>query len=178
MNVQRARNDVAFRYASERARKVARVLRSSSAADAYSALLNVGLEAPPLRETAWGNPGLEQDFCERVMGLEAQMMLSDQGQYLPDDLLTKVDRASMWESLEVRVPLLDHRVIEFSWALPTSMKFRGGSTKWPLRRIAERYVPRHVLERPKMGFTVPIARWLRGDWPASSRSTPNRRSPR
>jgi len=141
------------------------------AASAYSSLLHVGLPEPPLRDAGRGSLESGGRLFGRLAGLEAQMMLSDQTEYLPDDLLAKVDRASMWESLEVRVPLLDHRVLEFSWTVPVSMKFRNGSTKWPLRQIAQRYVPRSILERPKMGFTVPIARWLQGELHEWARDT-------
>ncbi len=118
------------------------------------AALTRGVAEHPI-DLKWRGQGDRDLFVE-------QMQLFDTATYLPDDILQKVDRASMAVSLEVRPPLLDHRVVEFAWRLPRRLRIHGGETKWLLRRVLNRYVPRELVERPKMGFAIPLANWLRG----------------
>lgn len=149
--------------------KGAGVMASQSADELYLRMTScwqdpvnvvIGGKEPPTFLT--GNmPALNGlDTVERMMALD---LLT----YLPDDILCKVDRAAMGVSLESRVPFLDHRVVEFAWHLPLDYKLRNGQTKWVLRQILYRHVPKELIERPKRGFGVPIDSWLRGplrDW--------------
>ncbi len=149
--------------------KLGDVLAMSSPDDLYMRLVShwpdpesVALKGTetPTRLMVGGGDGHLKDFTDR-------MMLNDLLTYLPDDILTKVDRASMGVSLETRVPFLDHRLVEFSWTLPRIQKIRGREGKRALRRVLYRHVPQTLIERPKAGFGIPLGAWLRGplrDW--------------
>jgi asparagine synthase (glutamine-hydrolysing) len=151
-------------HLADRLPKLAEVIKENSGESYYqrlvshwkdpAAVVRGGVEPDTLFDTPERLP--------KLPGLRERMMYLDSLTYLPDDILTKVDRASMAVSLEARVPLLDHRVVEFAWRVPTSLKYRDGKGKWLLREVLYRYVPRELMERPKMGFGVPIEHWLRG----------------
>jgi asparagine synthase (glutamine-hydrolysing) len=149
----------------DKALKLAQVIQSPTLEQTYLALVSLWKNPQALalhaREpqafikssSSWTNLG----------GVMQGMMFTDLVGYLPDDILVKLDRATMGVSLEGRVPFLDdHRVVEFAWRLPLHLKVRGGTGKWILRQVLSRYVPKAMIERPKMGFGVPIDSWLRG----------------
>ena len=105
----------------------------------------------------------ENNFESYITEYVERLKLLDTLTYLPDDILTKVDRSSMAVSLEVRVPILDHRVVEFSWMLPKKIQIKKNQSKWILRQVLKKYIPEKFFKRPKMGFGVPIDSWLRKD---------------
>jgi asparagine synthase (glutamine-hydrolysing) len=146
---------------STKAHKLAGILGASSVREVYVSLISSWDDA---EATVIDGPGGRWDGPSLpALGDPAQAMMAwDTPSVLPDEMLCKLDRASMAVSLEARVPLLDHRVVEAAWELPASLRIAGGTGKQALRRILDRYVPRHLVERPKTGFDPPIGAWLRG----------------
>lgn len=156
------------KFLGQKVSKVIKLLNRSNEQGVYQTLISQS-HSPELyslsgqEENVWGSYLGREDFDSFV----AYMQYLDMKTYLPNDILTKVDRASMAVSLEGRIPLLDHRVIEFALSLPVSMNIQQGQAKWPLRQLLSRYVPRPLFERPKSGFGIPLHDWLRGrlrDW--------------
>jgi asparagine synthase (glutamine-hydrolysing) len=152
------------RITPERGRRLARMLRPATRAEMYRALITTGIRADRLMpSTGRGADPIRSFLDDRGHRLRLDDILElDQSYYLPGDLLQKVDRASMAVGLEARVPLLDHRVVEFSWRLPGGLRTLDGKGKWPLRQLLYRQVPRELVDRPKVGFTVPLSAWLAG----------------
>lgn len=147
---------------SEKIPKIRAALRAQSPAELYAGLTS--LNRDPASLMCLTARSVADAVAELQSGLDmvSGMMARDLVTYLPDDILCKVDRAAMAVSLETRVPMLDHSVVEFAWSLPLGHKIRDGVGKWPLREVLYRHVPKALIERPKTGFAVPIDAWLRG----------------
>ena len=149
--------------------KLATALAAPSADDLYLSLVSQW-QTPPMADGAVTECPLllrHPSLRTAAPAFVDRMMLADTMTYLPDDILAKVDRASMAVSLEARAPLLDHRVLEWAWRQPPTRRIRNGQGKWPLRQVLRRYVPDALIDRPKAGFAVPVHEWLRGplrDW--------------
>lgn len=152
------------RLPGDKIHKLAEILTSSSPEDIYYKLIShwkdpssvlVNATEPESILTTYRQNDKQENFT-------LKMMLLDLVSYLPDDILVKVDRAGMGVSLETRMPFLDHKLVEFAWELPLHMKLRNGQGKWVLRQLLYRYVPKELIERPKMGFGIPLDNWLRG----------------
>jgi asparagine synthase (glutamine-hydrolysing) len=155
---------VRVRLPGDKIHKVAAVIPSGSSDELYYRLVSLWRDPAEVVIDGDEPPTLLKGAEPPLAGLSdvERMMALDLVTYLPDDILCKVDRAAMSVSLETRVPLLDPDVIEFAWRLPLDLKVRDGQSKWALRQVLYRHVPRALIERPKMGFAVPIGDWLRG----------------
>jgi asparagine synthase (glutamine-hydrolysing) len=147
-------------HAGERIHKVGRVLRAANPDAMYFEL--VSHWADLVLGASAANAAVDSEPRPALSDPVERMMFFDQISYLPDDILAKVDRASMAVSLEAREPLLDYRLVELAWTLPVGMKVRAGVGKPMLRQILRRYVPDALVDRPKMGFGLPLDQWLRG----------------
>jgi asparagine synthase (glutamine-hydrolysing) len=151
------------------AEKIAKVIRAAEARDPdalYHHLVSHWKDPSSLIEGGAFEPSTpftDRSLVSAVGDVTARMMFLDAVTYLPDDILTKVDRASMSTSLEARVPMLDHRLVELAWRLPMASKIVNGQGKWILRQILARHLPGGLFERPKMGFAVPVGAWLRAE---------------
>ncbi len=155
-----------IKHPGEKAYKIADALQGTRES-LYQRLISHWDPAEVVRKESESQRGVRSVVPDAVQEYPHQMMYQDTLTYLPDDILVKVDRASMGVSLESRVPLLDHRVVEFAWRLPLRTKVRNGMGKWVLRQVLYKYVPEQIMDRPKMGFGVPVGKWLRGplrDW--------------
>jgi asparagine synthase (glutamine-hydrolysing) len=158
-------------YLSGKMKTISEVIDMESPKNLYKSLAFHHCDYPELLVLGGTEPETiltDQSKWPSKLGITEMLMYLDLMTYLPDDILAKVDRASMGVNLEVRVPFLDdHRIVEFAWQLPLSMKIKGNQGKQILRQVLYQYVPKNLIERPKMGFLIPINSWLRGslrDW--------------
>jgi asparagine synthase (glutamine-hydrolysing) len=144
--------------------KIANVFDSSSEWEVYDKLVSISHDSKNIVINNEDDLIINNNLFEKIPNLEYEnkMMYSDILTYLTDDILCKVDRAAMAVSLETRTPFLDRDVVEFAWQLPINMKIRNGEGKWILKKILNKYIPKNLIDRPKMGFGIPIENWLRG----------------
>lgn len=157
----------------DRLHKLAAVIDAANTDELYRRLVSQHRESESIvlggcDPSAWADEEAQQFAASsRVADFTERMMFHDLVGYLNDDILTKLDRATMAVSLETRIPMLDHHLVEFAWSLPLHMKIRDGQGKWLLREVLYRYVPKELIARPKQGFSIPLDSWLRGplrDW--------------
>jgi len=147
----------------DKMRKLAELITEKDEEGLYLGLISVWRDTQSLVPAAsLGGALVSRMKGKGILSFEERMMVFDMTQYLPDDILVKVDRAAMGVSLETRIPLLDHRIVEFALRLPLHFKIREGSGKWILKQILYRRLPREFFSRPKRGFAVPLDSWLRG----------------
>jgi asparagine synthase (glutamine-hydrolysing) len=150
--------------------KMAGLLGARNESELYQRLISVWPDTIRRAINRTSSASSSFDALPGSLSFAERMMLSDSSGYLPDDILVKVDRASMASSLEARAPFLDHRIFEFAWSLPTHFRLDATGGKLPLRRLLDRLLPRSLTARPKAGFAVPVGQWLRGplrDWAAA-----------
>ena len=148
-------------HLAQKINKFASLIKYESDFDLYLNLQSNWL-IPPIKSDYERAYEKYKNSWDMLPNLYSRMMTLDMKTYLPDDILVKVDRASMSVALETRLPFLDHRVVEFCQNLPLDLKLRDGKTKWLLRKVLAKYVPENLIDKPKMGFSVPLADWLRG----------------
>ncbi len=149
--------------AGDKIHRLADLLSAETSTALYNTLMSRWrTPAAVVLDSRIAEPIFANDAGQGLSSYVQRMMFFDQLTYLPDDILVKVDRASMSVGLEVRVPLLDHRLVEFAWRSPPSMIIKGGRGKWLLRQVLHRHVPPALVDRPKRGFSVPLSAWLRG----------------
>jgi len=150
-----------------RCRLIADLMQCTNHSEYYRVITSQWNPTPVIKQAAALEYGLSDQQQAELKQFVEQMMAQDSVTYLPDDILVKVDRAAMAVSLESRIPLLDHRVVELAWRMPYHHKVRDKQGKWVLRQLLHRHVPKELIDRPKMGFGVPVDQWLQGplrDW--------------
>ena len=146
-----------------RAERLANYLAAGTARECYAAKTLQQPAAPLVVAPNTGAAAAVGVAAEAgLSGIHEQMMYADTLGYLPDDILTKVDRAAMAVSLETRIPMLDHRIVEFAWRLPLHLKVRNGDSKWILKQVLYKHVPAALMQRRKSGFGIPVGEWVRG----------------